>query len=112
MADRGDVLRLKRKLGFGASDEAELLVVVQSSALNAALPTTVLVPLESGHTGVPATLSVAVSAAEAGIGDDCVALPTHLRVMVQDRLAPGRVGRLKDRTLAELENKIKLVLDL
>jgi mRNA-degrading endonuclease toxin of MazEF toxin-antitoxin module len=112
MADRGDVLRLKRRLGFGSDEDGDLVVVVQSTALNAALPTTVVVPLDPNPSGAPSTLAVVVTARENGSDRDCIAIPTHLKVLILDRFAPGRVGRLRPRTLVELESKLMLVLDL
>ena len=41
-----------------------------------------------------------------------VAMPPWIRVIRGDHLAPGRVGRFKPRTLAELSTKLRLVLDL
>jgi mRNA-degrading endonuclease toxin of MazEF toxin-antitoxin module len=88
------------------------VAVVQATPLNAALPTTVVVPLDIEVTAVPPTLRVRVSAKEAGADEDHVAIPTLLQVTLLDRLAPGRVGRLSPRTLAQLDEKIRLVLDL
>ena len=113
MADRGDILLLKSRLGFGESADGPRVVVVQSTPLNAILPTTVVVPLDaSAPPGHAHPLLVTVSAAEAGTAADQVAYPTHLRVIPTDRFAPGRVGALKPRTLAELDERIRMVLDL
>lgn len=112
MAERGDVLRVKRRLGFGAERAGERVVVVQATPLSSALPTTIVVPLDTSAHAAPRSLSVVVSAAEAGANEDQVAVPTELHVVVLDRLAPGRVGRLEPRTLAMLEEKLRLVLDL
>lgn len=113
MADRGDVLRLKRSLGFGTRGEGERVVVVQADMLNAVLPTVVVVPLDpqvQTFSGLP--LAVRVSAGEAGGDSDHVAVASWLRVVPTDRLSPGRVGRLNVSTLAELGDKLRLVLDL
>ena len=112
MAERGDVLRLKRRLGFGSERAGERVAVVQATPLNAALPTTVIVPLDSNAKAAPPSLVVRVSAREAGAEGDHFALPAQLQVTLLDRLAPGRIGRLSPRTLAQLEHKIRLVLDL
>jgi len=112
MAERGDVLRLKRRLGFGTERAGERVAIVQATALNAALPTTVVVPLDSSPRAAPASLTVRVSAKEAGSEDDLFALAAQLQLVLLDRLAPGRIGRLSPRTLTALENKIRLVLDL
>jgi hypothetical protein len=113
MADRGDVLRLKRRLGFGAKGEADSVVVVQASGLNAILPTLLVVPLDpaaGAYDGVPAV--VHVSREEAGSHVDHVAVPWRLRAIGADALSPGAVGRLRPQTLRALEELLKLVLDL
>lgn len=112
MAERGDVLRVKRRLGFGAERSGERVAVIQATALNAALPTTVVVPLDTDAGSSPPSLVVPVSAAEAGADDGHFALAAHIQVTLLDRLSPGRVGRLKPRTLALLDEKLRLVLDL
>lgn len=112
MAERGDVLRVKRRLGFGHDRSGERVAIVQATPLNASLPTTIIVPLDTESASVPSALSVRVSASEAGADDDYVAIPTQLQVTLLDRLAPGRVGRLHPKTLAQLEDKIRLVLDI
>jgi mRNA-degrading endonuclease toxin of MazEF toxin-antitoxin module len=111
MAERGDVLRVKRRLGFGSDRSGERVAVLQATPLNAALPSTIVVPLADAI-AAPPSLAVRVSAAEAGAEEDLVALPMLLQVTLLDRLAPGRVGRLRPKTMAQLEEKIRLVLDL
>jgi mRNA-degrading endonuclease toxin of MazEF toxin-antitoxin module len=112
MAERGDVLRVKRRLGFGSERSGERVVVVQATRLNAALPTTVIVPLDVDAKAAHPSLTVRVSAKEAGATEDHVAIASQLQVSLLDRLAAGRVGRLHARTLAALEEKLRLVLDL
>jgi mRNA-degrading endonuclease toxin of MazEF toxin-antitoxin module len=112
MAERGDVLRLKRRLGFGTELAGERVAVVQATPLNSALPTTIVVPLDSNPNAVPVSLGVRVTAAEAGADEDHVAVTSQLQVTLLDRLAPGRVGRLQARTLAQLDARIRLVLGL
>jgi mRNA-degrading endonuclease toxin of MazEF toxin-antitoxin module len=113
MADRGDVLRLKRRLGFGAKGEAEAVIVVQATPLNASLPTLLVVPLDpatGGYGSHPAVLRV--SRQEAGSNVDHVAVPWRLRALAADALAPGPVGRLRPTTLAALDELLALVLGL
>jgi mRNA-degrading endonuclease toxin of MazEF toxin-antitoxin module len=112
MAERGDVLRVKRRLGFGKDREGERVVVVQATRLNAALPTTLVVPLDTHAGSVPPSLAVRISAAEAGAGEDHLAIPTHVQVVLADRFSAGRVGRLEPKTLADLESMLRAVLDL
>jgi mRNA-degrading endonuclease toxin of MazEF toxin-antitoxin module len=113
MADRGDVLRLKRRLGFSAKGEAEAVVVVQATPLNAVLPTLVVVPLDpavGAYASHPAVLRV--SREEAGSGVDHVAVPWRVRALAASALAPGPVGRLRPDTLAALDRLLELVLGL
>lgn len=113
MADRGDVLQLKSRLGFASGRDTERVVVVQATALNAALPTVLVVPLDPGvaiFAGSP--LAVEVSAAEAGTTHDHVAIVSWVRVMQLDRLLAGRVGRLDAGTLSDLDDRLRFVLDL
>ena len=113
MADRGEVLRLKRRLGFAAKGEAESVVVVQADPLNAILPTLLVVPLDpavGSYGNHPAVLRV--SREEAGSRVEHVAVPWRLRAISADSLAPGPVGRLHADTLGALDDLLKLVLDL
>lgn len=113
MSERGDVLQLQSHLGFGAKGDGERVVVVQATELNSALPTTLVVPLDLvADPYVDQALLVHVPAVEAGTRKDCVAIPTHLRFVATDRFQAGRVGRLAGGTLAELEEKLRLILDL
>lgn len=113
MAERGDVLQFRAKIGFGAGKQGERAVVLQATELNAALPTTVVVPLDAvADPYIDRDLLVLVSADEAGARHDQIAIPTHLAFVRTDRFETGRVGRLKAHTLAELEDKLRLVLDL
>lgn len=113
MADRGEVFRLKRRLGFAAKGEGESVIVVQATALNAALPTIVVVPLDPA-VGVygrhPAV--VRVSRQESGSTVEQVAVPWRLRAIGADALAPGPVGRLRPDTLTALDGVLGLVLGL
>jgi len=112
MAERGDVLRVKRRLGFGADRSGERVVVIQADPLNSSLPTTLVIPLDTDPNAAPASLAVRISAAEAGAEEDHLAIPTQLQVTLLDRLASGRVGRLRASTLARLDEKLRLVLEL
>jgi mRNA-degrading endonuclease toxin of MazEF toxin-antitoxin module len=113
VADRGDVLRLKRRLGFAVKGEAESVVVVQANPLNGVLPTLIVVPLDpavGAFADHPAVLRV--SREEAGARVDQVAVPWRLTAIGGDALAPGPVGRLRSGTLRALDRLLKLVLDL
>jgi hypothetical protein len=113
MADRGDVMRLKRRLGFSARGEAESVIVVQATALNAALPTLLVVPLDpaiGAYTDNPAVLRV--TRQELGSTVDHVAIPWNMRAVSADAFAPGPAGRLKPASLAALDDLVRLVLGL
>ena len=113
MADRGDVLRLKRRLGFAAKGEAESVIVVQANPLNSVLSTLLIVPLDpsvGAYANHPAVLRV--TREEAGSREDHVAVPWRLRAVSGDAFAPGPVGRLRPATLRSLDQLLKLVLDL
>jgi len=114
MASRGDVVELKTGLGFGSSSgEAERLVVVQDNGLNQVLDTTVVVPLTNATPALVAMpLNAGVSANEAGTAVDQVAITTHLRTVLYDRLKPGAVGTLNATSLANLDAALKVVLNL
>ncbi len=112
MAERGDVLQLQRRLGFGTDPDPERVIVVQATSLCSALPTLVVVPLDPDPTLGRSSLSVRVSPAESGAAREQFALPVELRAVIASRVAPGRVGRLRPRTLADLDHKLRLVLDL
>jgi len=113
MVERGDVLRLKRRLGYAAKGETESVVVVQATTLNSVLPTLIVVPLDPA-TGAYARdqAVVRVSRAEVGSSVDHVAVPWRLRAIAADSLAPGTAGRLQPVTLAALDHILTLVLDL
>ncbi len=113
MASRGDVLRLKRRLGFGAKGEADSVVVVQATPLNTVLPTLVVVPLDrasGAYTNHPVALRIPRD--EVGSIVDQMAIPWRLRAIAADDLAPGVVGRLRPGTLAALDELLELVLGL
>jgi mRNA-degrading endonuclease toxin of MazEF toxin-antitoxin module len=113
MAERGDVLELRTRLGFGSAGAAERVVVVQATPLNSALPTTLVVPLDLlADPYLDLDLLARIPAAEAGTRKDQVAIASHVRFVPTDRFEPGRVGKLSDQTLAELDEKLRLILDL
>ncbi len=112
MADRGDILQLRRRLGFGEGRSGEFVVVVQATPLNAALPTTIVVPLDPSPIVAGRALGVTVPAGEAGTKRDTTAVTWQVKTLVSDRLAPGRAGRLSPRTMDEIDQKLRLVLSL
>jgi mRNA-degrading endonuclease toxin of MazEF toxin-antitoxin module len=113
MARRGEVFQLKRRLGFAAAGLDEGVVILQADPLNAVLPTVLVIPLDP-VTGLHANdpTAIPISAAETGSRADQVAVTTQLRPIRLDHLAPGAVGKLKPATLAQIEQTLKLILDL
>jgi len=113
MASRGEVLRLKSRLGFGAKGQAEPVVVVQADPLNRILPTLLVVPLDPAA-GLYANhaLVLRLAGAETGSSVDHVAVVHQIRAVREDSLAPGVVGRLRPESLAELDRLLRLVLAL
>ena len=112
MPDRGDILRLHRRLGFLPRGHAESVVLVQADPLNAVLSTVLVVPLDPAIGAYQTLPTVRVSREEAGAAVDHVAVPWQLYAVPADWLAPGAVGRLRSGTLQALDDLIKLVLDL
>ncbi len=113
MADRGDVLRVKRRLGFGPKGEGESVIVVQATPLNAVLPTLLVVPLDpaiGAYGNNPAVLRIPHG--ETGSSVDQMAVPWRLRAIAADALAPGPVGHLKARTQSALDELLELILGL
>jgi mRNA-degrading endonuclease toxin of MazEF toxin-antitoxin module len=107
------VLRLKRRLGFGARGTTESFVVVQDDRLNQILPTAVAIPLDLAiavHDANP--LAVAVSAAEAGDAAPHVAVGSHPSTIPWDRFEPAVAGHLEPATLAQLDAVLRVVLAL
>lgn len=113
MADRGDVLRLKRRLGFSTKGEAESVVVVQADGLNEILPTLLVVPLDPAVDAYGRRAPVLrISKEETGSHVQQVVVPWRVRAISAGSLAPGPVGRLRPDTLRALDELLKLVLDL
>jgi len=113
MAERGDVFRVKRRLGFSPKGEAEAVVIVQATPLNGVLPTVIIVPLDpsvGAYAQVPAVLRV--SKQESGSSTDHVAVPWQIRAIAADAVAPGPVGRLRPASLKALDELMHIVLGL
>lgn len=113
MVERGDVLRLKARLGFLPKGEAGSVVVVQATRLNSVLPSVLVVPLDSA-TAIygQQPVVVPVSAKEAGTVTSQVAVVPQVRPLRLDHAAPGVAGRLSPATLARIDEVLRLVLDL
>jgi mRNA-degrading endonuclease toxin of MazEF toxin-antitoxin module len=110
---RGEVLSLRRPIGFLPGSRIDRFVVLQSDRLAAVLDTLLVVPLDRAHADysrLPAL--VRVSAAEAGTKEDHVAIVPHLGSIPADRFDLSPVGRLQPATLARIARVVKLVLDV
>ncbi len=113
MAERGDVFELKRSLGFARTTRPERVLVAQSDDLDGLLETVLVVPLDDAlelYDRDP--LALRVPALEAGVQHDLVAIPTLLRPMRVDHLAPARAARLDATTLERLDALLLVVLGL
>lgn len=113
MAVRGEVLSLRRAIGFLKGERLERFVVLQSDRLAGVLDTVVVAPLDRSHpaySGLPGL--VVVSGHEAGARNDHVVIVPHLLSLPLERFEPAPAGRLEPATLNRLGDVVKLVLDL
>ena len=113
MAARGDVLALRRTIGFLPGAELARFVVVQADRITRALDTVVVAPLDEAlpvYSSLPG--AVPVSASEAGTKKKQVALVTQLTTLPLDRFEPTPAGRIDRSTRTQLESVIRLVLEL
>jgi mRNA-degrading endonuclease toxin of MazEF toxin-antitoxin module len=107
--DRGEVVSLPRRIGFGRGDALEHFVVLQSIRF-AELPTIVVAPLDEAvpvYAGYPGVVPVCTSD-----GRDMVVLVPNLRAVRTDRFAPRSHGRLDAKTLAAIDRVVRIVLDM
>jgi mRNA-degrading endonuclease toxin of MazEF toxin-antitoxin module len=110
---RGDVLALRRGIGFGTRETLERFVVVQNDVLTDALETVLAVPLDEQRPEYQGyALALPVTARECGTPRPHVALATQLSCVRLDRFEPDPVGKLKRATLDRLSKALQLVMDL
>ena len=110
---RGDVLALRRAIGFLPGAKLERFAVIQSDRLARALDTVIAVPLDEArgeYAGLPGI--VPVSSREAGTKRDQVALVTQLTSLPAERFEAAAAGKLRATTLARIAEVMKLVLEL
>jgi mRNA-degrading endonuclease toxin of MazEF toxin-antitoxin module len=113
VAIRGEVLVLRRAIGFLPNGKLERFAVIQSDQLSGVLDTVIAVPLDDAikdYAALPGM--VPVSAAEAGSAAEQVALVTQLTCLPLERFEPSRAGRLRPATMSRVSRVAKLVLDL
>jgi mRNA-degrading endonuclease toxin of MazEF toxin-antitoxin module len=112
VAERGEVLVARRRLGFAAPDRREHFVVLQSNALTN-VETLVVAPLDDDaplYRGDP--LAVSVPAREAGTSLAQVVLAHLLMSVLADRFDAAASGRLSTRTMARVDDVVRTFLDL
>lgn len=110
---RGDVLVVRRRLGFGAGDRREHFVVLQSDLLQRDLETVVVAPLDDDlplYAGDP--LVVHATKREAGATEPQVILVQHLTSVLRDRFDAARVGRLRASTMRDVERLVTILLEI
>ena len=113
MAARGDVLALRRPIGFLAGAELDRFVVVQADRITRAIETILVAPLDEAvpvYAAMPG--AVPVSASEAGTKKKQVALVTQVTALPLDRFEPVAAGRIDRATRARIDSVLRLVLDL
>lgn len=81
------------------------VLILQSGALNAFLRTLVIVPFTSNLAWGRFSFCLLVSAGEAGLTSDSIALCHQIRVIDKTRLI-RYMGRLSDATLAQIEQAL------
>lgn len=107
--DRGEVVSLPRRIGFGRGDALELFVVLQSVRF-AELPTVVVAPLDElvpVYAGYPGAVPVRTSD-----GRDMVVLVPSLRAVRAERFAPRGLARVDAKTLAGIDRVLRNLLDM
>ena len=113
MAARGDVLALRRAIGFLPGERIDRFAVLQSDRLAGVLDTVVVIPLDDRrpeYSTLPGV--VPVTGAEAGTEREQAALVTQLTNLGLDRFEASPVGRLRPATLRRIGQVLKLVLEL
>ncbi len=112
MARRGDVLVAKRKLGFAADGKAEHFAVVQSDELRN-LDTVLVAPLDvDGPLYEEDPLVVHVTPKEAGARQPHAVLVHLLCATLLERFESANVGKLSAASLAKLDERLRLALDV
>jgi mRNA-degrading endonuclease toxin of MazEF toxin-antitoxin module len=111
VARRGDVLRLRRGIGFGPRDQVHRFVVVQDERYLDVFETVLVVPLvtaTAAHVG--SSFAVPVTAAEAGAEVAQVALTPRIGGIPLESFEPGNVGQLDDVTIDEVTSMLCALL--
>lgn len=110
---RGDVLVVRRRLGFGPGERREHFVVLQSDLLQRDLQTVVVAPLDDDlplYAGDP--LVARITKREAGTTRPQVVLVQHVTSVLRDRFEPTRAGRLKASSMRDVERLLAILLEV
>jgi mRNA-degrading endonuclease toxin of MazEF toxin-antitoxin module len=113
VARRGEVLELRRRIGFGGGGRVERFVVLQADHVTRVLGTVLAAPLDdalSVYSRYPGALPVTSS--EAGTRGNQVLLLPQLSSLALDRFEPDVCGKLRSETLRRAERTLKLLLEL
>jgi mRNA-degrading endonuclease toxin of MazEF toxin-antitoxin module len=110
---RGDVLVVRRRLGFEVGHRREHFVVVQSDLLQRDLDTLVVAPLDEDlPLYAPDPLVVRVTGREAGMKTPQVVLITHVTSVLRERFDAARVGRLRSSSMRDVDRLLAILLEL
>ena len=111
MAERGDVLAVRRRLGFASEGRREHFIALRCDAF--ALETIVVAPLDdAGRLYTNDPLAIEITAKEAGTRAAQVVLVAHLTSVMLDKFEPGVVGRLRRASLLRVEDALVKLFDL
>ncbi len=111
MAERGDVLAVRRRLGFASEGKREHFVVLQSTAFS--LETVIVAPLDDdGSLYEDDPLTVEITAKEAATRSAQVVLVAHLTSVLLERFEPGVVSRLRRASMLRVEDALVKLFDL
>lgn len=112
-AKRGDVLVVRRRLGFDVGHRREHFVVLQSDMLQKDLDTVVVAPLDEDlPLYAPDPLVVHVTKREAGTSTPQVVLIAHMTSVLRERFDAVRVGRLRATSMRDVEKLMTILLEL
>jgi len=111
VAERGDVLAVRRRLGFASEGRREHFVVLQSTAFS--LETVVVAPLDDhGRLYEDDPLAVEITGKEAAMRGNQVVLVAHLTSVLLERFETGVVGRLRRASMLRVEDALVKLFDL
>jgi mRNA-degrading endonuclease toxin of MazEF toxin-antitoxin module len=113
VASRGEVLSLRRAVGFLPNARLERFVILQADRISRVSDTVLVAPLDEAlemYGPLPGALPL--TPAEAGTRTKQVALLTHIVTLPLDRFEAVAVGRLARSTRGRLDEVLRLVLDL